>query len=74
MVLEAICVDGLWQWPDNPEFCPMWSNCTFTEPNKYIYIYIAVSTPLHRPTSWCVWALARGPACPAASLCFSIVD
>lgn len=32
MVLEGICVDSEWHWPDDPEFCAFWQGCVFTPP------------------------------------------
>jgi hypothetical protein len=32
MVEESLCVDGLWLWPDTPEFCEVWGDCVFTPP------------------------------------------
>jgi hypothetical protein len=32
MVLEVICVDSEWHWPEDPEFCPGWQGCTYTPP------------------------------------------
>lgn len=33
MVLEYVCNNGRWQWPDSPEFCSSWSNCSFSPPD-----------------------------------------
>jgi hypothetical protein len=34
MVLETLCNDGLWIWPEEPQFCPGWSSCSFTPPDS----------------------------------------
>lgn len=34
MVKETLCVDGLWLWPNTPEFCAVWDDCVFTPPDE----------------------------------------